>query len=462
MWRGVLCRRRLRQARLLDDVLNNRARRIQCWWRSLQARWQRRRLHAIREQWAGECTARYIAEHVQNTTNIIYWQQCRFDGAAMLIQRWVRWHLREKERQTCAMTGVPVEEWPPALPQPETTRHRPYFPWRRPSRAPGAIAAALAADKVTGGGEIVSAPSGEAGPSRTLLQFREERAPVKAPSQAEVEAANAAMRERNAQRAEALASPEALSRAEWKTEGLRHEDLDFNAGVVQRVYRSKQAPIKVRTRQLTDEYFNKTARIIARTFRMYVLIRRMRLRHARFEDQVRARIARRSAEKIEELRIEAVWQRELMDASATCIQRCWHWFRLRHTGILSPSYAAAQREPTPPPYGLVQAHMARERELRWKEMNLLQQHEVEKERRHAYFRFVPTSVTVRKCVGRFDPSRVVPATPTQGNTPVSHSFAAASPASGSSAARSPAGGAPAWESASGTPAKRGSITFRDI
>ncbi|KAK7195662.1 hypothetical protein NESM_000496000 [Novymonas esmeraldas] len=400
MWRGVLCRRRLRQARMLDELVNHRARRIQCWWRCLQARWRRRQLHAIREEWAKERTAQYVADCVANTTNIIYWQQCRFDAAAVLIQRMVRWYLREKERFACEARGLPESEWPPALEQPPTHTHRPYFPWRRRRHHAGdgvSIAGgALDADELhTAGGVGVH--------SRTLLRFRELRPPVPPPTQEEVETVNAKMRERNEQRALALATPEAVSRAAWKTEGMQHEDLDFNAGVVQRAYRSKQAPIKVRTRQVTEDYFNKTARIIARTFRMYVLIKRMRNRRAKLEAQVRTRTARRNAERVEALKVAAVWQRDLMDAAATCIQRCWHWYRYQQQQQqhLTAPASHATRDVAPPPYGLINAHIQREQALRWAAMSLMEQHELTK-RRRAYHRFTPAKTTVLECTGRFN------------------------------------------------------------
>ncbi|AYU78150.1 hypothetical protein LdCL_190010200 [Leishmania donovani] len=394
MWRGVLCRRRLRQARTLAEVLNNRARCIQCWWRSLQARWRLRQLRAIRKEWAKELTARYTADRVENTKNIIFWQHCRYEGAAVLIQRVLRWHLREKQRYLYQMEGVPESEWPPALERPPTRKRRPCFAWRYPRPAADAGGDALAADELSGTDD-------DALHHRTLLQFRKVRDPVPPPTQTEVEAINAKTRERIAQRESALAAPEVLSRAEWKTENIRHEDLDFNAGVLQRLYRSKQATIKARTRQLTGEYFDKTARIIARTLRMQIFIRRMRRHRARVQSEVKARMARHDAEKIEALKVEAVWQRELMDASAACIQRCYHWYRFERDGVVPASYAAINVVPTAPPYGLINEHIQRERAMRWDSMNLMEQHELEKQRHHMYLRYVPAKTIVCKRTGRF-------------------------------------------------------------
>ncbi|KAG5480537.1 hypothetical protein LSCM1_06241 [Leishmania martiniquensis] len=392
MWRGVLCRRRLQQARVMDEVLNNRARHIQCWWRSLKARCRRRQLHALRKEWAKERMARYISARVENTKNMIYWQHCRYEGAAVRIQRSVRRYFREKQRRQCELEGLPESEWPPAL-EPLPCKHRPYFPWRRPCCTAVAHTHVMAVDHA-------AVTDGQPPSNRTLLQFREGKAEVPTPTQDEVEAINVKTRERNAQRALALSTPESLSRAEWKTENIRHEDLDFNAGVVQRLYRSKQAPIKARTKQLTKVYLEKTARIIARTFRMYVLIKRMRSRRFRTEGQVRARLARRDAEKVEALKVAAVWQRELMDASAMCIQRCWHWYRFERSGVAPPSYAAKQVVPTPPGYGLIDEHIKRERARRWEAMNLMERHEIEKQK-HVYLRYVPAATITYKCTGRF-------------------------------------------------------------
>ncbi|KAG5507301.1 hypothetical protein GH5_07393 [Leishmania sp. Ghana 2012 LV757] len=392
MWRGVLCRRRLQQARVMEQVLNNRARHIQCWWRSLQARWRRRQLRTIREEWAKERTACYVAARVENTKSMLYWQHCRYEGAAVLIQRMVRRYIREKQRRQCEMEGLPESEWPPALEQ-LPCKHRPYFPWRRPRCILEAGKHAAAADEL-------AVIDGQALPSRTLLQFRDVKAQVPPPTQEEVEAINAKTRERNAQQALVLTTPESLSRAEWKTENIRQEDLDFNAGVLQRLYRSKQAPVKARTKQLTRDYLERTARIIARTFCMYVLMRRIRARRVRLENHVRARLARRDAERIEALKVAAVWQLELMNASAMCIQRCWHWYRFERSGVVPASYAAKQAVPAPPRYGLIDGHIKRERERQWMTMNLMEKHEIEK-RKHMYLRYVPAKTVTYKCTGRF-------------------------------------------------------------
>ncbi|KAG5507026.1 hypothetical protein JKF63_05772 [Porcisia hertigi] len=394
MWRGVLCRRRLRQAQTLNEVLNSRARRIQCWWRTLNARWQRRRLEGIREKWAQERRESYISERMANTANMIYWQRHRYDLAAQVIQRMVRWYLREKQRYKCAMEGLPVSEWPPALEQIAFRKHRPYFPWRH------AHTIAAVANRPSDADELAS-NSEEDKPTRTLLQFREHKLPAQPLPQEEVEAANSKMRARRAERALALTTPEALSREEWKKENLRHEDLDFNAGVVQRVYLSKQAVSKVRTKLLRDQYYQKVTHIISRTFNMYVLVKRMHKQRALRERQVRALMAKYNAQKIEALEVEAVWQRELMEACATCIQRCWNWYCFERLGKLTTSAAAKDAVPTPPPYGLIDEHMKRERAMRWSSMNLMERHEFEKARQHLYLRYVPKKTIVCKIPGRF-------------------------------------------------------------
>ncbi|GET87939.1 hypothetical protein, conserved [Leishmania tarentolae] len=394
MWRGVLCRRRLRQARTLDDILNSRARCIQCWWRSLKARWRLRQLRAIRKEWAKERTARYVADRVENTKNIILWQHRHYEDAAVLIQRVVRWYLSQKQRSECKMQGSPESEWPPALERPSTRKRRPYFAWRcvRTNEKEGVDVPASSERPDTAEQEYEH---------RTLLQFRKFKKIVPPPTQEEVEVINVKSRERITQRQLALATPEAVSRAQWKTENLRYEDLDFNAGVLQRMYRSKQAPIKVRTRKLTNEYFDNAVRIVVRTLRMHLFIKRMLARRARLKKQVKARIEKRNAEKIETLKVEAAWQRELMDATAMCIQRCYHWFRFRRDGVVPASYAAVNALPAAPPYGLLKEHIERERNLRWSAMNLMQQHEIEKQRHHVYLHYVPAKTLVCEHTGIF-------------------------------------------------------------
>jgi hypothetical protein len=416
IWRGVLCRRRLRQARAMELTLSEKALKIQCWWRQLQAKWRRRQLSQIRSEWAKERTRQYIAERVLNTTAMIYWQRGKFERAALRIQRAVRWYLREKERRRCAEAGLPPSEWPPALMRPSVESHQPYFPWRHkqvpPQRATAARKTAAARVK---SGPLVEATTaydeaeyGEAGSGvivvasptrRTLLQFRDTPKEVLPPTQAEVEQINAKMRLAEAQRAAALQTPEAVSRKEWKTDGIRQEDLDFNAGILQRLYRSKRAPETVHTKELTAAYFNKAARIIARTFRMYVLIKRIRTRRVDTAKAVHDRTVQRSAAKIEQLKTEAVWQKDLMDAAATSIQRCWAWYRYRLRGIVPASYQAKGSVPTLPCYGLIQAHIEREHALRWTTMNLLEQRQYEEKRQHKYLRYVPKKVELYEHAG---------------------------------------------------------------
>ncbi|KPA82678.1 hypothetical protein ABB37_02504 [Leptomonas pyrrhocoris] len=392
VWRGVLCRRRLRLARELENSLNGKARMIQCWWRSLQAKWRFRQLSSIRSGWAKERMARYVGERVLNTTNVIYWQHSKYEGAALRIQRVLRWYLREKERRRCAEAKLPESAWPSALVKPTAEHPRPYFPWRRTqsASAKAAAGALVEAGSTDADGAVAVCTASPA--RRTLLQFRDTPLEVLPPPQEEVERINAKMRERQAQRAAALQTPEAMSRRAWKTEGMRQEDLDFNAGVVQRLYRTKRVPETVHTKELTAAYFNKTARVIARTFRMYVLIKRMRAHREATAAAVQAKIAQRSAAKIEELKTEAVWQKDLMDAAATSIQRCWTWYRYRHDRIVPAAYRSTNTVPAPPCYGLIEAHMGREHALRWSTMNLLEKREYEEQRQHRFLRYTPKTV----------------------------------------------------------------------
>lgn len=408
VWRGVLCRRRLRQARAMDTTLNEKARVIQCWWRQLQARWRRRQLATLRSAWAKERTAQYVAARVVNTTNVLYWQHGRYEGAALRIQRAVRWYLRELQRRRCAEAGLPLSAWPPALQRPTAESHKPYFPWRHRKPEPrhaappvksGALIEVESAAAALSAKDALEEASAAAPARRTLLQFRDTPQEVLPPTQDEVEKINAEMRVREARRSAALQSPEAASRNAWKTEGLRQEDLDFNAGVLQRLYRSKKAPETAHTKELTAAYFNKAARTIARTFRMYVLIKRMRAHRLGTSSAVQEKIAQRSAAKVAELKTEAVWQKDLMDAAATSIQRCWAWHRYRCSGVVPPAYAACHAVPSPPCYGLIQAHIERERALRWSTMNLLEQRQYEDKRQHKYLRYVPKTVNIYEHTG---------------------------------------------------------------
>lgn len=409
VWRGVLCRRRLRQARAMDSSLNEKARVLQCWWRCYLATQRRKQLSALRDEWAKERAARYIDDRVRNTTSILYWQHARYESAVLRIQHAVRWFLREKARQRCAAAGLPESEWPPSLQRPLAERHRPYFPWRRPRQATTQshhqqqqqqhdLSGALVAveEGISGAGaDALLLPSAR----RTLLQFRATPREVPPPTQAEVEATNAKMRAAAAQRVAALQAPESVSRQTWKTEGLRQEDLDFNAGVLQRFYRNKKAPETIHTKDLTAAYFNKAARTIARTFRMYVLLKRMRARRASLEGGVQRKVAQRSAANIADLKSEAVWQKDLMDAAARSIQRCWAWYRHRH-GAAVPAFSRARgAEPSPPPYGLLSAHIERERALRWSTMNLLEQRQYEEQQQHRYFHYTPEKIAVYEHTG---------------------------------------------------------------
>ncbi|KPI90073.1 hypothetical protein ABL78_0826 [Leptomonas seymouri] len=399
VWRGVLCRRRLRQARVMEMCLNDKVLRIQCWWRSLQAKWRRRKLMLLRSEWSKERTAQFVAVRVLNTTNILYWQHGKYEEAALRIQRTVRWYLREVERQRCAMKGLPESKWPPAFLRPVPLRQHPYFPWR--NRQPASLNAEAGAlvDLMPGEASCDVATVAALPTRRTLLQFPEAPPGIEPPTQEEVEQINAKMRVKQAERAAALQTPEALSRKEWKTEGVRKEDLDFNAGIVQRLYRTKRVAATVHTKELTAAYFNKAASVIARVFRMYVLIKHMRRRRERTAHAVKAKISRLSTAKIEALKSEAVWQKDLMDAAAFSIQRCWAWYRYRFNGIVPASYRAANTVPTPPCYGLLKAHIEREHALRRSTMNLLEHHQYAERQQLKFYRFVPKKEEVYEHTG---------------------------------------------------------------
>lgn len=354
VWRGIMTRRNLRTSRTYDHILNFRASMIQCWWRGLVAGWRCRKLTDLKKQWLASRAALYIAERNQNLSSAMTWQRRRFEGAAVAIQQLVRWYLRVLARERSCEAGEPESEWPAALPcpiEPNTVR---YFPWRRTSAELEAAAAAAAFDDVGSGGMFILAA--EAGPAgsvaedgapaaaptrrRTLLDFRKERVAVEPPAQSSVELTNAAMRQREADRQAALTDPAALSRMDWKREGLRHNDLDFNAGLIQRLFRSQQSGVTVRTVDISGAYMDKIVRTIARSFRMYVLVHRIiGMRHSKAR-WIKERTGKYSSEKIAQIEQKRVWGQELLDGAAATIQRCWHWYCYRRYGELPRSVRA--------------------------------------------------------------------------------------------------------------------------
>lgn len=400
VWRGILCRRRLRQSRLLAEVLSDRARRIQCWWRCLQAKERSRRLAEMKREWAAARAEEFMRQRVENTKNMIYWQRSRFESSVEVIQRVVRWHLNRVHRRQCEEAGLPPSQWPEELPFPVNAKKRPYFPWRHHRRDRH--------DHHYGMLGKLQVADANAKPQRTILQFRETRDPVPPPTQKEVEEINDAMRRREAAEAAALATPESLSRMDWKLDNLKERDLDFNAGVIQRVYRSTVAKTTRRTEQISKDYYDRAARIIARTFRMYVLIKRMKDRHYDADRRMRRLNKARNEERINELKIECVWQRELMHACATTIQRVWHWYRYSRFGTLPKYYERGVTEggdapplPTPPSYGLIDDYLKRQKELRLSSMNLLDQNREEELHSRSHSRFIPKTIIHHDHVGYY-------------------------------------------------------------
>ncbi|CCW71545.1 unnamed protein product [Phytomonas sp. Hart1] len=433
IWRGIMCRRQQRVIRVHQSVLNQRARVIQCWWRTFLARRRNGQLLNLKNQWIEKRTNDYVAERLTTMQNMMTWQRSRYDGAATRLQRVIRWFLRERERDRCLRVhSLPEEEWPPALKFPIAIKRIIYFPWRPRNNR---LDDDLPSDSLSEGrGELAelnqnpfdfSPGSHEGHPQlstgaiktfitgkRTLLQFRKTRDLIVPMSWDRVQAANQASERQAQEQALALAHPFVQSRLEWKQGHLDGYDLDFGAGVIQRRYRSQRSTVKLHTTQLRHEFMDRVVRIISRTFRMYILIKRMRENSERNKRRLKSKMDVYTRERIGEIDREMVWGKELLNMSAATIQSYWHWYLYRTRGEMpkrrhtpptlgddaDPESVAFLKKlqevttPMPPPFHLIDSFIEKERTLLMESMNLIERNRIRREKNHRYTEFIPQRV----------------------------------------------------------------------
>lgn len=164
--------------------------------------------------------------------------------------------------------------------------------------------------------------------------FKKTRNPIEPVSLHEVRASIEKDQHRRHERARSLAVPQVQGRLEWKQENLRKENMEFNAGIIQRLYKLRTSANKVHRKELTTQYMNHVVRIIARSFRMYVLIHRLNTKRNATLRRVRDKQQRYVKAKIADMDSELVWGKELLDSCAQTIQRCWHWYQFHIFGRL--------------------------------------------------------------------------------------------------------------------------------
>lgn len=439
-WRGILCRRRLRNDRTHEHIVFVRCRTIQCWWRSLVATSRYKQNKALKQEWIEKRSANFVKERLQAMANIMTWQRCRYEGAAITIQRVLRWFFSRIHRLNAIREGdVPEDQIPEELPFPIKPKVKTYFPWR-PRKS-----VAVAAENKSDGENGEATEEGDR--RRTILQFKKVKDPVKPPEHALVRNENRLSRQRTESRAKDLSDPEVQSRLEWKREGLRAEDLDFNAGVIQRLFRSQLDSAAVRGETISAAYINNVVRVMIRTFRMYSLIRRLKRNRTGIERRIKERRDAYSKKKIDEVNLKMVWGKDLLDSCAATIQRCWHWYRYNRFGVLplkvrqemehhrksieevkekeaeerrlaiesgevdeeaageEGAFAVADtkgftfEEPQPPPYNLMTEYLEREGQIKNALMNLMERDRLEKAKNHKYVKYVPEKPVVKKNVG---------------------------------------------------------------
>ncbi|CCW60800.1 unnamed protein product [Phytomonas sp. EM1] len=431
IWRGISCRRQQRVIRVYQSVLNHRARVIQCWWRTVLARKRYDQLLKLKNMWTEKRSKDYIAERLATMQNMMTWQRSRYDGAAILLQRVVRWYLRKRERDQCLhVYNMPEEKWPPELNFPIATKRIVYFPWRpRHNRMDadsnddstsedrglanvnipfGSMQGENESQQPVSAGALKTLITGK----RTLLQFRKTRDLIIPVTWDGVKAANQASQRKDEERALCLAHPVVQSRLEWKQEHLDGYDLDFSAGVIQRRYRSQRSTVKLHTAQLRHEYMDRVVRMISRTFRMYILIKRMKESRERNKRRLKAKIDAYTRERIADIDREMVWGKELLNMSAATIQNYWHWYLYRTRGQMpkrrrtpptlgddaDPESVAFLKKlqevttPPPPPFHLIDSFIAKQNLLRLESMNLIERNRLRREKNHRYTPYTPPKV----------------------------------------------------------------------
>lgn len=439
-WRGILCRRHLRNDRTHQHIIFIRCRTIQCWWRRVAAKKRLNQNKELKQEWITSRSTNFLKERIQAMANIMTWQRSRYEGAAMVIQRVLRWYFSRLHynREKMEHPELPKENLPAVLPYPLKIRTKRYFPWRRAQ--PSKFAARRNSSEE---GEV-----DQDAPPRTVLDFKKEKGPVEPPSMEFVREENRKALERRERRMHELEQPEVQSRLEWKREGLVEEDLDFNAGIIQRLFKSLLDSAAVRGEKISVEYLNKVVRTIARTFRMYKLILHMKRNRVGIQRKIKERKDAYAKRKIDEINLKMVWGKELLDRCAETIQKCWHWHRYKRyskiplriqkemeaqaervkaaqrakeerqeaieNGDLKEEEAEGAEEeeelkekefemPTPPPYHFIDHHLTREKELKDALMNALEKDRLYKEKNHKYVKYVPKNPVVVKKVGNWIP-----------------------------------------------------------
>ncbi|RNF25351.1 uncharacterized protein Tco025E_02234 [Trypanosoma conorhini] len=367
MWRGVLTRRRLRNERNYFQVRTRRAIMIQCWWRRLQAIWRRRSLQKLVDEWVESRGKTMVAQRLTGYAVMMTWQRKRFENAVIKIQRVYRWF---RNRRALAFKD-PTEPAPEPLPFPLRIRKKVYFPWR-PRVEANDMAKAKAVSKAPGSPK----PKGRS----TSIQFRKNRKEPEPPTVEEAKVINDAMREREARQALTLSQPEVQDRLQWKRDGLRLNDFDHNAGMIQRLVKSKWDGWTKTTRKLTSDYFNDRVRIIQRSFRVFKTLRQMRQAQVTLETRAERKNQAYAKAKIAQVEEELVWQFNLLNNAARTIQM--YWARYKYESLKRNPFsehdeaedeaeaegegedAASRSPPPPPPYNLISEYIARERILR--------------------------------------------------------------------------------------------------
>ncbi|CBH16751.1 hypothetical protein, conserved [Trypanosoma brucei gambiense DAL972] len=357
MWRGLLTRRRLNNEAVHRYVRQVFATKIQCWWRFLIAGWRRDKLSKIKQQWVEEQKKNFLEKRLSGQAAMRTWQRRRFEDAVMKIQRVFRWYLSRRD-----LLFADEEAKSKVLPFPVDYKPKVYFPWRRRREE--------AVQKVGEKFETAEDSEGLTGG----FQFRKTPKYPSPPTIEEVKEINDAMRLREARLAEILDQPEVHERRQWKIDGLREDDFDHNAGMIQRFVKYRWDDAKRTTLKLTSEYFEKKARIIQRSFHLYKTFCRMR-QSRRLNEKAAARLNTGYArERLSELEKELAWKKILLNNAALTIQKCWAFYKYK-LAAHDPFYAAANEGekkevdvevtvPSAPPYRLIDDHIQREAQLR--------------------------------------------------------------------------------------------------
>ncbi|ORC92480.1 uncharacterized protein TM35_000032330 [Trypanosoma theileri] len=421
MWRGILTRRRLRNERNYFEVRTRRAIMIQCWWRRLRAIWRRRALQKILDEWVVNRRETMVAERLRDYGTMMTWQRKRFEDAVIKVQRVYRWY-RSNRINLFEEEGTKEKE---KLPFPLKRRKKVYFPWRRRATPKQALSEGL---QSTSDSRSMHSKS-----RKSSLQFRKHRHYPQPPSVEEAKVINDAMRAREAQREATLAQPEVQDRMQWKRDGLRENDFDHNAGLIQRFVRYKWNGLEKETRKITTDYFNAKVSTIQRAFRVFKTLRLINQRAAGMERRANLKNEAYARAKLAEIREEGAWQSKLLDSAARTIQMHWAHYMYKKqqsnpfreeeptdtsegddititTTEETPSVKAAAAEAAaeakrkaaekearaaiPPPYGLLKEHIGREHAIRDAGRTKMEKEmeEAQKNIRRSKRRYVPTEI----------------------------------------------------------------------